>query len=175
MYLRPTGSLIAYAPARRLTLSVRNCPHAARISRPRGERTGEENPASMTILREAIDRAVAAGLERAAGPGVERDQVHLGGNAGDQPHQFARIGLAVVHALQHDVFERDAAGVRGAGVTAAGRDQLGDRILAVQRHQFVAQLIAHGMQRHCEVDAEFRARAVHHRHDARGGQRDAPA
>ena len=37
--------------------SVRNCPHAARISRPRGARTGAENPASITT---EANRAIAA-------------------------------------------------------------------------------------------------------------------
>jgi hypothetical protein len=40
-------------------LSVRNCPHAARMSLPRGARTGEANPASMT-MRE--NRSIAAGV-----------------------------------------------------------------------------------------------------------------
>ena len=33
-------------------------------------------------LREPVDRRTTAGLERTAGPGVERDQVHLDGDAG---------------------------------------------------------------------------------------------
>ena len=60
-------------------------------------------------------------------------------------------------------------------VAAAGGDQLGDRVFAVQRHQFVAQIVAHGVQRDGEVDAELGAGAVHHRHDAGGGQRDPAA
>ena len=59
-------------------------------------------------------------------------------------------------------------------IAAAGRHQLGERIFAVQRHQLVAQLVADRVQRHREVDAELGAGAVHHRHHAGGGQRDAP-
>src|ERR1035437_8429386 len=44
------ASCAAYAAGRSRRLSVCNCPQAARMSRPRGLRTGEENPASMTIV-----------------------------------------------------------------------------------------------------------------------------
>ena len=40
-------------------------------------------------------------------PGIERNEVDLGGNAADQPHQFARIRRGVVHPFEHHVFERD--------------------------------------------------------------------
>ncbi len=43
--------------AARGRLSVRSCPQAARMSRPRGARTGEAKPASMTIREARIDRA----------------------------------------------------------------------------------------------------------------------
>lgn len=43
--------------ATRAATALRNCPHAARISRPRGVRTGAENPAAITISE---NRAIAA-------------------------------------------------------------------------------------------------------------------
>ena len=48
----------AQAPTR--PASVRNCPQAARMSRPRGVRTGDENPASITT---AANRAIAEAVE----------------------------------------------------------------------------------------------------------------
>src|SRR5689334_17729786 len=75
-------------------------------------------------LRKALDRAFAAGLERAVRPWVERDQVDLRGHAGDQAHKFARISLAVVHPLQHDVLEGDPPCVGRARITAARGYQL---------------------------------------------------
>ena len=47
------------AAARSRLLSVRNCPHAANMSRPRGVRTGEEKPASMTMVAK---RSMAAAV-----------------------------------------------------------------------------------------------------------------
>ena len=126
-------------------------------------------------LGKVVDRGVAAGFKGATGPGVEWDEVHLGGEARDEANEFAGVGLAVVDAFEHDVFEGDAAGVGGAGVAAAGGDQLGDRVFAVQWDQFVAEVIAHGMERDGEIDAELGAGAVHHGDDAGGGQRDAAA
>ena len=105
----------------RFPAAVRNWPQAARMSRPRGVRTGEAKPGvhrrSSRTGRSPPSLLVS---NAAARPGIERDQVDLGRDAGDQPHQFARLGLAVVHALQHDVFEGDPPRV-GRARDSAGR------------------------------------------------------
>ena len=73
-------------------LSVRNWPQAARMSRPRGVRTGEAKPASMTIC---ANRSMAARcwFRRRCRPRIERDQIHLGRNSGDQPDQLVRVAM----------------------------------------------------------------------------------
>ena len=58
------------------------------------------------------------------GPGVEGDEVDLGGDAGDQLHEPLRVRIRIVHAFQHDVFEGDAAAV--LLVDAIGPDVLLD-------------------------------------------------
>ena len=60
----------------------------------------------------------------------------------------------------------------GAGVGAAGRQQFGDRIFAVERHQLVAQLVGDRMERDRQADAELGSAARHHGHDAGRRQRD---
>lgn len=59
--------------------------------------------------------------------------------------QFMRVGLRIVDAAQHDVFECDPSCIGGTRIAAAGGDQLGDRVFAVQRHQYVAQIVPHSM------------------------------
>ena len=144
------------------------------MSRPRGVRTGLAYPALFTT---SAKRSICSQSEHsygAPGHGLNGNEIDLGGNAGQQAHQLARFGQAVVDALQHDVFEGDAPRVRQHRIVAARLEQLGDRILAVDRHQLVAQLIAHRMQRDGERRAGLGAPARDLRHDARRRQRDAP-
>ena len=56
------------------------------------------------------------------------------------------IRRTVVEAIEHDVFESDAPGVVHPRIGPAGRQQFRQRVLAVKRYQFVAQLVGHGMQ-----------------------------
>ena len=49
-----------------------------------------------------------------------------------------------------------------------GLHQLADRVLAVDRHQLVAQPIVGRMQRHRERDVGYLLQPVHRRHDASG-------
>ena len=64
-------------------------------------------------------------------------------------------------------------GVRQAGIAAAGFDQLLQRVLLVDRHQHVAQIVVGGVQRDGQHDADLLAGAHDLRHDAGGRQRDA--
>src|SRR3546814_2118818 len=82
---------------------------------------------------------------------------HLGGDALQQPHQFLRIGRRVVDALQHDVFEGDAARVAEPRIFGAGTQQLGNRVFAVQRHDLVADVVAYRMQRSEEHTSELQS------------------
>ena len=142
------------APARRA--------HGARIAR------------AVHDLGEALDLLPVRAFVRRAGPGIERDQVDLGGDAGEQTHERLGVLEAVVDALQHHVLEGDAARVGEAGIGAAGSHQLGNRILAVDRHQLVAQFVAHGVQRDGEHGAGLLAPAGDLGDDAAGRERDAP-
>ena len=144
------------------------------MSRPRGVRTGDENPASMTIFANASIASGRLVSNRLPGHGLNGIRFTLAGMPAISRTSSRASPRAVVHALQHHVFERDPPRVAGRRVAPAGGDQLRDRIFAVERHQLVAQLVAHRVQRHREIDAELRAGAVHHRHHAGGGQRDAP-
>src|SRR5690606_23862004 len=96
-----------------------------------------------------------------AGPRVERDEVHLGGDFvfAQQAHQFAGVFVAVVFVLQHHVFEGDAAGVVCAGVGGAGGQQFLDAVFAVGWHDFVAPVLGDGVEGDGEVDADVGASA----------------
>jgi len=56
---------------------------------------------------------------------------------------------------------------RRARIIAAGLQQFRNRIFAIERHQFVAQFVAHRMQRDRQHDAHFVAGADDVRHHAR--------
>ena len=66
-------------------------PHAARISLPRLLRTDTIRPAIGEDLREGIDAIVRRAIERDAGGGIERQQVHLGFDTGEHLDEPARI------------------------------------------------------------------------------------
>ncbi|MCY1294668.1 hypothetical protein D9M70_439730 [compost metagenome] len=80
---------------------------------------------------------------------------------------------AVVDVLQHHIFEGDAAGVGKPRIGAAGVHQFLQRVLLVDRHQHVAQVVAHRMQRDRQHDADFLTGAIDLRHDTGGRKSDA--
>ncbi len=59
------------------------------------------------------------------------------------------------------------------GIVAAGLDQFLQRILLVDRHQHVAQVVAHRVQRDRQHDADLVAGPLDLGHDAGGRERDA--
>src|SRR6516165_3591399 len=62
-------------------------------------------------LGEFLDLLPLRALKRCAGPRVERDQVDLGRDLGEQPHQLLGVGALIVDASQHHVFEGDTFGI----------------------------------------------------------------
>src|SRR3546814_10622180 len=56
--------------------------------------------------------------------------------------------VSIIDAVQHNVFKSDEISWRMLKVAITGRQKLGQRMLAVKRHQFIAQCIVGRMQRH---------------------------
>src|SRR5690606_5995437 len=104
----------------------------------------------------------------------EWDQVYFSRDAAQQLHQLLGISQRVVDTFQHYVLEGDSLGVGKSWVSPAGSHQLGDRILAVDGHQLVPQVIAGGVQRNGEHGPALGAPAGNLRHNAGCRQRDAP-
>jgi hypothetical protein len=77
---------------------------------------------------------------------IERNQVQFAGNVLHQLHQLARVSIGVVHAREHDVLERDEVAWCMPQVALAGGQQLAQRILAVERHEFVTQCVVRCVQ-----------------------------
>src|SRR3569832_1031028 len=71
---------------------------------------------------ELLDPRRARAIVVGARPRIERDQVDLGWNAAQQPHQLTRIGIGIVDVLEHHILERDAARIAETRVVAAGLD-----------------------------------------------------
>jgi hypothetical protein len=84
------------------------------------------------------------------------------------------LGL-VVHAVEHAVLEGDEVARRMLEVALAGLEQFGNRVLAVQRHEVVAQRIVGRVQRNGHGHRAVGAQAVDHRHHAGGRHRDTAA
>src|SRR5262249_28909812 len=124
-------------------------------------------------LGKFLDSVPIRALVSGARPWIEWNEVDLRRDAREQLDQRLGVGKRIIDALEHDVFERDAPRVGNGGIVAAGVEQLCDRIFAVERNEFVAQLIAHGVQRYREHAADLSARARNIRHHARGRERDA--
>jgi hypothetical protein len=97
----------------------------------------------------------------------------LHGTSRTRCEQLAGIGVAVIDAVEHHVLEGDEVARRLLQVAAAGRHQVGQRILAVDRHQLVAQAVGRRMQRNGERHRAGVAQPVDGRHDAGSRHRDA--
>src|SRR5439155_419425 len=77
-------------------------------------------------VAELLDRLAGRAFVGRARPWIEGNEIDLGGDAAQQGDQCARLGGRIVDALEHDVFEGDAAGVARAGIIPARVKQLGD-------------------------------------------------
>ena len=106
---------------------------------------------------------------------VERDQVELARHVARQRDELGRVPRLVVHAVEHHVLERHEVARRALEIAQARGHQVGERVLAVDRHQPVAQRVVGRVQRHGERDRARVAQAVDQRHEAGRRQRDAPA
>src|SRR3546814_6652618 len=58
-----------------------------------------------------------------------------------QPHQFARVVVAVVLPFEHHIFKGDAPRTIGTGIGGAGGQQLLDAVFLVDGHDLVAHLL----------------------------------
>ena len=119
--------------------------------------------------------AIAASLEHSKGaPGHGLNGIRLtlaGMPSSSRTSSRASAGLSLTpFSITYSKVMRRA--LLDAGIGAARVEQLGDRIFLVERHQHVAQLVGHRVQRDREVDAELGAAALDHRHHARGRERD---
>ena len=82
---------------------------------------------------------------------------------------------AVVHAGQHHVLESHTAARVALDIALTGRQQFGDRIFSIERHQHIAQRIVGRVQRHRQTHRTLRAQAFEHWHHAGGAEGNAPA
>ena len=82
---------------------------------------------------------------------------------------------AVVDAGEHHVFESDEVARGMRQVPDAGGEQFAQWILAVDRHQPVAQRIARRVQRYGKRNRTFLAQPVYQGHDPGCGHGHAPA
>jgi hypothetical protein len=79
----------------------------------------------------------------------------------------------IVDAVEHHVLVDDVRlAVLALGVAAAGVDQLGQRVLAVDGHQLVAQLVVRRVQRHGHGRVHVLAQPVDERHQPRSRHGD---
>src|SRR5690606_13609916 len=74
---------------------------------------GRADGRGIALAIDDIGKAFDAARGRSAivrtRPGVERDQIDLGRNAGEQAHQFLGFRVAVVDAVEHHIFKGNAA------------------------------------------------------------------
>ena len=77
---------------------------------------------------------------------VVGDQIHLGVQASGQIRQGFHLGRGVVDSLDEDVFQGDHLALLFE-VVAAGLGQFGQRVLAIDRHDLVANRIGGAVQR----------------------------
>src|SRR4029078_10046031 len=114
---------------RRLALSLGSSLHMATRAvdvAPARRTHGRRDARLEHDVAERPDAFVRRAFVSRAGPWVERDELDLRRQAvlADQPHQLARMLVAVVLVPEHHIFEGDSPGVIGARIRGAGLRQL---------------------------------------------------
>ena len=138
-----------------------------------GAADGGKHTALDELVAERSDHRHRRATEMRARERVEGDEVELRGLAAQQLRERASLRTLIVHAIEHHILEGDAASVLFIDVVPAGLEQLGDRVLAVDRHELVAQRVIRRMQGHRERAVGFLRELVDLRHEAGGRERDA--
>src|SRR6185312_1233832 len=136
---------------------------------------GREDPALQELVAEALDGRGARAPVARTRKWIERNEIDLGGMAVQQTRKRARLRRRIVNPVEHDVLEGHAAAVLLVQVVPAGRQQFGDRMLLVDRHQLVAQRVVRGVQRHRQSHVGLFGQSVDLWHETRSGERHAPA
>src|SRR3569623_2013215 len=106
LFLRQPVELRPTLPLRRgLQLPARRVDVAPARGADRGGDAGFEDD-----VREGAHALRGRGVVRRAGPGVERDQIDLGGQLvlADQADEFARVLVRIVLVAEHHILERDS-------------------------------------------------------------------
>ena len=132
---------------------ARSWPQAASMSVPRVRRTVAFTPPARSSSRNSRTRCGGRAPHRVARRGVERDQVHVGGQReaprplDEQLRRPASRSLTPsISAHSNDRRRPLASEVAGAGV-----HQRAQRVAPVDRHELVAQLVVGGVERHGQV------------------------
>ena len=173
-----TATEMSFEPRRTVVRSLTrptSWPQAASMSSPRVRRVVAITPLRIEDLAEPLDRRRAGALVARARKRVERNQVHFRRPVLEQLHELVRVLRVVVDAVEHHVLERDAARVLLVHVLPASIEQLGDRMLAVDRHQLVAQRVVRRVQRHGQRAVGLLGEPQHLRHEAGRADRDTTA
>ena len=157
----------------RSATSPASWPQAAAMSSPRVLRVVTVSPARCSTSAKRRMRSGAERLKPELRERIERDQVELAAHLAGERDELARVRVAVVHAVEHHVFEGDEIARRLVEIALAGLGELGERVLAVDRHQAVAQRVVGRVQRDGERHRAFVAQAVDARDHAGGGDRHA--
>ena len=124
-------------------------------------------------LLERKDSRARTGAELGAGERVPGNEVEFARHAANTGGERARVPGRIVDSVEHHVFERDEI-ARGALEIADARvEERRDRVLAVDRHEAVAQRVVGRVQRHGQRDGAIVAQPVDRRNDSRRRQRHA--
>ena len=91
-----------------------------------------------------------------------------------QRQQFVRLRIRVIDAIDHDVLEGDEIARRPLEIALAGSEQCAQRILAVDRHEFVTQPVVRSVQRDRQRHRALVAQPVDGRHEAGSRHGDPP-
>ena len=159
--------------------SVRSCtwpaswPQAASMSSPRVLRMVATMPASCSASGSATMRARGLVRNSLPGNGLNGIRLSLHGTSRTSATSSRACVDAVVDAVEHHVLERDEIARRTLEVAQARGHAARQRMLAVDRHDAVAQRVVRRVQRNRERDRALVAQAVDRGHDARRRQRDA--
>ena len=149
--------------ARVRSLALLSCPHAAMISRPRGTRMGAESSCMFRISENLL--ILWGGVVFGPGPFIKRNEVYLCVNVSQKSGQLMSVSFRIVHAVQHDIFKGNAAGIAGARIGTAGCQQFLDGVLYLLEPTR-AKVIPNRMERWRDRRPTH-PHAFNHRHETR--------
>src|SRR5262249_2652682 len=98
---------------------------------------GSNDTVRIQNVAKALDDGRGRALVARGRKWIEWNQIHLRRSATQQTREFQRVFGTIVYAVQHDIFESNAARILPLHVVPARIEQLRNGMFAIDRHELI--------------------------------------